>query len=235
MRNNKNKIAGLNPAIHRLLSQIRGFTLIELIASLVLLGLLTSIFGMGLVAAMKSHEFSRANVQMAQKGQLAMARITWELMELTSIEAIADTAAGQDPFIIYNRLPTIGNQPESRFAIHYHFMDGALRLYTNLDPTIMPPLDAGTINNGDILADGVAGFSLNYFSQGSSVWTWGSDPRRLSTIGIAIQLRRPDDPNRTQNFNTLVHLRNTDNFGGAAPGTPASINDYSCFVGTLWH
>lgn len=219
--------------IHRLLGRNGGFTLIELIASLVLLGLLAAIFGMGLVAAMKSHEFSRVNVQLAQKGQLAMARITRELMELTSIEAIADTTAGQDPFIVYNRLPIIGNQPESRFAIHFNPADGAVRLYTNLDPTINPPLDAGTTANGDTLVDGVAGFALDYYSQGSALWNWGSDPRLLSSIGVTLQLRRPDAPTRIQNFNTVVYLRNTDNFGGAAPDTPRSINDYSCFIATL--
>jgi prepilin-type N-terminal cleavage/methylation domain-containing protein len=221
-----NKITARNP-----LSQITGFTLIELIASLVLLGLLTAIFGMGLVAAMKSNEFNRANVQLAQKGQLAMARITRELMELTQIEAISNAAAGEDPYIVYNRLLEDNEQAVGRFAIHFNPTDRTLRLYTGL--TITPPLNNFTIGQGDILLDGVAAFALTYF-QGGAAWTWGSDPRLLSSIGISLQMQRPDDPARSQDFNTVVYLRNTNNFGGAAPTTtPATANEYSCFMTTV--
>jgi len=199
---------------------------------LVLLGLLTAIFGMGLVAAMKSHEFSRANVQLSQKGQLAMARITRELMELTQIEAIANTTAGEDPYIVYNRLLVGNDQTVGRFAIHFNPVDRTIRLYTGL--TISPPLNNFTIAQGDILLDGVAAFALTYF-QGSDAWAWGSDPRLLSSIGISLQMQRPDDPARTQSFSTVVYLRNTNNFGGAAPTTtPASVNDYSCFIASVW-
>ncbi len=226
------KLDRQNPANKSVLGQIKGFTLIELIASLLLLGILAAIFGMGLVAAMKSHEFSRVNVQLAQKGQLAMTRITRELMELTNIETISDPTAGEDPFIVYRRLLEGNNQAAGRFAIHYDPMDHTIRLYTNL--IIDPPLNNAKRDSGDILVDGVTAFSLSYF-QGSNPWITGSDPRLLSSIGISLQLQRPESPNRTQSFNTVVYLRNTNNFGGAAPtNTPASINDYSCFIATVF-
>ena len=72
-----------------------GFTLLELVVSLLLLGLLTAIFGLGLVGAMQSHEFSRGNAQLTQKAHLAMKRISRELSELTEIETVSNPAGGQ--------------------------------------------------------------------------------------------------------------------------------------------
>ena len=216
-----------------LIKHCGGFTLLELIASLVLLGLLAAIFGMGIVAAIRSYEFSRTNVQLAQKGQLAMTRISRELMEMTGIEAISSTS--QDPFIIYTRYPVNIAQPESRMAIHFDSGTRTVRIYSNLNPSIRAPLDSSSIGQGDILVDGVSGFALDYL-QGvaGAFWTWGSDTRLLSSIRITLRLSRPDNARFTQDFSTLVHLRNTENYGGAAPAaSPRSRNDYSCFISAI--
>ena len=211
-----------------------GFTLLELIASLVLLGLLTSIFGMGLVAAMKSHEFSRANVLLTQKAHLALTRISRELMELAEIEAVSSDAAGDDPSMVYRRLLKGSSQAAARFGLHFNRADQTVRLYTNF--TGSPPLGSGTISQGDILVDGVKSFSLNYY-QGNTgtAWASGNDFRLLSTIEIVLELMRPENPGQTQDFRTMVHLRNTRNFGGAAPSAlPASRDSYSCFIKTAY-
>lgn len=207
----------------------RGFTVLELIASLVLLGLLTAIFGMGLVAAMQSHEFSRYNVHLAQKSQTAMMRISRELRELTTIEAVN---SGGDPFIIYRRTDPSNQQSTVRYGLHFDSAGDNLLLYTALDANI-GALNATTTGSGDILINHVRGFSLQYF-QGSSPWTWGSDFELLSSIQVNLQLIRPEKPDRTEDYSTVIHLRNTNNYGGAAPTTrPVSRDDYSCFVGIL--
>jgi prepilin-type N-terminal cleavage/methylation domain-containing protein len=209
-----------------------GFTLLELITSLVLLGLLAAVFGMGIVAAVKSNEFSRDNVQLAQKGQLAMTRIAREIRELTSIEAITDTAAGEDTYIIYRRLPADNTQPEQRYAIHFNPTDHSLRIYSAT--TAAPPLSNSTISQSDILVDRVRSFSLNYHQGGSLDWNWGDNPQLLSTITVTLQLERPDDPAVTQDFRTMVHLRNSENYGGATYNpNPPSKSDYSCFISTM--
>ncbi len=213
-----------------ILGRHSGFTLLELIASLVLLGLLTSIFSMGLVAAMKSHEFSRSNAQLVQKAQLAVTRISRELMELTEIEAIYDEAAGQDPFIVYRRLSKNDSQATSRTGLHFNPADHAIRLYTDFTGTT--PLTAGSISQGDILVNGVQALMLDFF-QGdpSNPWNPGNDFRLLSTIEVRLKLLRPENPGHTQDFSTIVHLRNTRNYGGAAPAArPVSGNSYSCFI-----
>jgi prepilin-type N-terminal cleavage/methylation domain-containing protein len=211
------------------LRQSSGFTLIEIIASLALLAILTAVFGLGLVRVMDVFAFNRANVQLAQKAQPAMMRIARELMELTRIPD--NQVAGDDPFIIYTRTRADISQLDVRMGIHFHPDDGRIRLYTGLDPTVTT-LNGDTINQGHVLIDGVSAFSLQF--QGDDSWSIGSDPDRLSTIRINLSLLRPDSPGRTQAFRTLVHLRNTTNMGGAAPTqTPASIDNYSCFIQSI--
>ena len=150
---------------------------------------------------------------MAQKGQLAMTRISRELGELTAIRQIGE---GSDPFIIYERVQALNGIPTRRiFAIHFNSADHAVRLYTDLDSGIAT-LDADQIGNGDILVDGVSSFNLAYY-QGANTLAWQFDLQLLSTIAITLDLTRPDAPDHSQHFATLVQMRNTDNLGGAAP------------------
>jgi prepilin-type N-terminal cleavage/methylation domain-containing protein len=207
-----------------------GFTLLELVVSLFLMGLLTAIFGLGIVHAVEGYQFSRTNVHLAQKSQLAMARMRRELMELTDIVAVS--GAGEDPFIIYERLVQ-GNTPSvARLGIHHHRASATIRLYTDLSPAVTH-LDDSTIDQGDLLIDGVDSLSLAFF-QGEDPWSPGNDLQLLSTIGLDITLARPDKPGATQDFQTRIYLRNTNNFGGAAPTTtPVSRADYNCFIHAL--
>ncbi len=209
-----------------------GFTLLEIIVSLILLGILAAIAGMGLVAALKSYEFSRTNVHIAQKAQLAMTRITRELMELTDvIEATDDqTTSGINRFIIYERLMEGNNQSVVRLGLHYLPGDGLIRLYTNLDGATTL-LDENTIDQGDALMDDVRDITFELLT-GQNPWNPDTDNiDLLSTIRLTMVVERPDDPVHAQTFSTVVHMRNTDNFGGAAPtNNPPSRNDYSCFI-----
>lgn len=207
-----------------------GFTLLEVIASIVLIGLIAALMGTGLVAAAKNYEFMRANVHLSQKAQSTMTRISREIMELTLVEAISGT--GDHPFIIYHRTDPSNNQETIRYALHYDTTTRTLFLYTGLSSSIVH-LDENTTGNGDILANNVNRFALDYYA-GSTLWSWGSDPRLLSSVHVDLELTRPDNPSRTFDLSTIIHLRNTNNFGGAAPTSqPASRDDYNCFIKTI--
>lgn len=212
-----------------------GFTLLEIILSLILLGIVASIGGMGIVAAIESHEFSRANVHISQKAQVAMVRITRELMELTDvIDATDDSGTpGINRFIIYERLMAGNNQSAVRFGLHYYPGDSHIRLYTDLDGGVTQ-LDESTIGQGDKLIDQVNDLNIELL-KGEDAWSPGTDDiDLLSTIRVTMVLKRPDDPYKDQTFSTVVHMRNTNNFGGAAPSNnPPSKNDYSCFISVI--
>lgn len=217
----------------------KGFTLLELIAALVLLGLLSAIFGMGLVAAMQTNAFSRTNVHLSQKAQLAMLRMSRELMELTDIEAVSNTSAGNDPFIIYRRIGPGNTQLPERYGMHYDPGTQNIYLYTDLNPAVSV-LDNSTTAGGDVLIDNVRNLALTYYQSPQDTdpngsWTFGTqDLKQLSSIKVELFLNRPDDPLNTQDFSTVVHLRNNDNHGGAPPGNlPATRFEYNCFITSL--
>jgi hypothetical protein len=182
---------------------------VEIIAALTLLGVLTAVFGMGLVAAARSVAFSRENTIVAQRGQMAMARISRELMELTAIRHIVQSE-GVDPYIIYERTGE-NTQDVVRYALRYDRDADEIRLHTGVTGDILGESDVG-----DLLANGVTRFDLSFF-QGADEWNISDDFALLSTIGIEIEWSRRDAPADPQLFSTRVHLRKTPYISLAPP------------------
>lgn len=67
-------------------SRCHGFTLIELIASLVLLGIIAVFGGMFVVQGMEGYIFSKKNSEKALKAQIALDRIALELRNLNGTD-----------------------------------------------------------------------------------------------------------------------------------------------------
>ena len=80
-----------------------GFTLIEIIAVLIIGGIMMTVAGMAIVTGMKGYLFARDNASITQKAQLAMTRLSRELMEVT---AITDYTSSQ---VSYKRPDDSGN------------------------------------------------------------------------------------------------------------------------------
>lgn len=68
-----------------------GFTLVEIIASLVLVGLMASVTGLFLVSVMKSYETATMAAEGALKAQVAIDRIYIELMGIDSDQGVTVT------------------------------------------------------------------------------------------------------------------------------------------------
>ena len=64
-----------------------GFTLVEVIASLMIMGILAALLGMGIGQVVQGYMASRENADIALKGQVALARIMKELRSLDSVTA----------------------------------------------------------------------------------------------------------------------------------------------------
>lgn len=181
----------------------KGFTLIEVVAGLVLLSVLVAVFGLGLTTAIEGYSFARSNVQVTQKGQMAMTRIARELGELTDIIVVTE-GAGTDPSIIYERLVPSTVPPRVRFGLRLDTDAQTILYYSDLQDDL-----AFAETPGHILADGVDGFEVILFD-GDTEMTWdnSSDIRDLDTIQISLRLIRPDNPDHDQSFITRVHVRN---------------------------
>jgi len=70
----------------------KGFTLVEIIVTLILVGILASIAGMGIVQATRSYLFTRDASALAQKAQAAYARIGRTLLNISDINSVTNTS-----------------------------------------------------------------------------------------------------------------------------------------------
>lgn len=66
-------------------SNEKGFTLIEMIVSLILIGIISAVAGIGLVQISEGYVFAKRNAETIQKVQIAMTRIVKELGAATAV------------------------------------------------------------------------------------------------------------------------------------------------------
>jgi prepilin-type N-terminal cleavage/methylation domain-containing protein len=192
-----------------------GFTLLEIVVSMIILGIMVAIAGLGIVTATKGYLFTRENAHMAQKAQLAMARMNRELTELMDV-----TSATQNS-IVYER-------PGGQYSIAK--VGGVIKIR---EGSASPPDE----DNGDILIDNVDNFTLTCYQIASGttpvVWTPADEIDRLYAIEISMTLSRSESDIGNVSFSTTVNPRNNKNYGGAPPTTnPPSKAGYGCFVAT---
>jgi prepilin-type N-terminal cleavage/methylation domain-containing protein len=117
-------------------SRKRGFTTLELVMALMLLGVMAVFAGLGLETLMGGFTRYRAGTDVSRKTQLAMARIIKEFSYISSIES--------------------GSAAEIRYGAKYppDF---------NVSPINTLSYSGRTVTlNGHVLADGVEGFQLGY-------------------------------------------------------------------------
>ncbi len=167
----------------------KGFSLVELIAALILMGFVGAIAGMGIVQIMDGFMFLQSNTETVQKGQIAMSRIVKEFQE---IRYIPDTPSPTGIFIRYSRSPV--NPADLR--------------------TLAYSSDAGTLTlDGEILVDNVHQFSLDYYETYDALPPSPTDPaggftENARLIEIRLEMEGPDST--VAAFTNRVFLRNLE-------------------------
>lgn len=70
----------------------KGFTLLEVIVVLIIVGVIAVVAGMGIVSVVEGFIFTKMNAATVQKGQIAMARLFKECNNISAVTAAAPTS-----------------------------------------------------------------------------------------------------------------------------------------------
>ena len=76
----------------------KGFSLIEVITVLVLVGIMAAVAGMGIVKGVQGYLFAKSNAALSEKANMAIARINRELLECYNCTGATDSSVTY-PFI----------------------------------------------------------------------------------------------------------------------------------------
>jgi prepilin-type N-terminal cleavage/methylation domain-containing protein len=179
--------------IHKItkrLSDEKAFTLIEVIVSLVLAGIIAAVAGLGLVNISQGYVFAKQNSETLQKAQIAMTRIVKELAaaEPQSGTSTAITAAGTTS-VSYTRRALIGS---STFVTNTISISGTL--------VQMSGNTGGTIIN-NVIANSS---SFAYFDTNGAALTAPVAVARIRRIDITLSVTGAE--NQTSNFTNSVWI-----------------------------
>ncbi|MEZ4528634.1 MAG: prepilin-type N-terminal cleavage/methylation domain-containing protein [Desulfobacterales bacterium] len=167
--------------MHHLKKTCKGFSLLEVIVCLLLLGIVSAIWGMGLAQVVDGFMLSAQNRETSQKIQTCMLRLTKEFQSLASLST-----------------------PLSANTVSY------IRSTAGMDEMYTVFFDAGsgviTVNE-DILTDGVKDFVLHYYDTHDAAAPLSAPvpPDRVRLIGFQLAVKGAGDT--VCAYEALVFLR----------------------------
>ena len=189
-----------------------GFTLIEMIAVLVIVGVLAAVAGMGIVKAAQAFAFNNEATALAQKAELTMERLRRSLENLTNITSASSSS------IALQRL-----RGESIISESYSLSGNNLIVNSSED-------GAGS----NTLTDLVSSFSMAYKLADNTEWTHGTHLLEdLARIEVSLVMSGPSGSSMT--FANHVVPRNTyvpNVQRRYYPAGSTSSSSPGCFVAT---
>ena len=194
----------------------KGFTLIEIIVTLVLIGILAAVAGLGIVRATQAYLFTRDVSAISQKAQAAIARLNKTFVNISDVNISGGTPSSQAITVTIERDNTYITET-------YNFSGTSLTLtISGSTNTLLDDLDAGA-----------SGFV--YLKNDGSTWTTSSDKKDLSRIQVNLAMN--SSGGKTVGFTGSFVPRNIyrpveiSDFG---TGSGAAIPDVSgCFISSL--
>ena len=193
----------------------KGFTLIEIIVSLLIVSVMAAVAGLGIVQMTNAFVFAKDSAALTQTNQLAMTRLRMSLQNLISI-----SAAGADTITIGRRGPD-GRLIDETFQLSGNTLQ-------------VKSSDYDGYSNFYTLADNVSAFALSYADGDRNAWSLADRLSDLSRIGISMSLSASEGTGMT--FVDEILPSNTyvpQGFSGySVPTGTTGTSTIGCFVTT---
>jgi prepilin-type N-terminal cleavage/methylation domain-containing protein len=171
-----------------------GFTMLEVIAVLVLVGMLSAIAGMGIVRGVEGYIFARENAPTALKAQLVLSRLSREFIEISGVSETTTTS------LKFQNLS--GDHALAMVDV------GGGKVIKLINGTALP-----TAVTGYTLIDRISSLTMTYKKKDGTNWVQGTDAASLlTTIEITFAVSRPDTTAGSISFSTRINPRNTGTF-----------------------
>lgn len=164
----------------------RGFTLIEVIVTLMLVSVLATVAGFGIVEVARGYASAKENARMAQTAQIALSRISRELMELQSVDS-----ANASEIVV-----TILSGDQTAIG---------------LSGTNILLDDDANIAGGEILIDEVELLEISYKDFDDNDWEVTDDMDLLARIDIQLKLSHSNSEDPIA-FTTSINPRNNGTY-----------------------
>lgn len=189
-----------------------GFTLVEIVVTLALVGILASVAGMGIAWGLRGYSTMRENIVISQKAQLALGRIHKELTVISDI--ILNTSAGSSSAtcIIYKA----DTRSDDYRIIRY---DSAAEELVYLSSAACTACDCSAVA-GSTLADDLGSAAFTYYNTaGDSIdlspVSQAYTAADVGAVKVTLAFKRTDG-GADHEFKVTVSPRNNGNLN--APG-----------------
>jgi prepilin-type N-terminal cleavage/methylation domain-containing protein len=164
-----------------------GFTLIEIIITLLLVGIISVFATFGLLDITKGYVQGVSNMVTSMKASIALSRLYHELSNLNDIESAAESS------ILFSR---------ENSTIGMAKIGNSLYMQENSVPND---------ETAPVLIDSVESFTLSYFQNDGTVWTSGEAINDLARIELMITLVNQSIP---VSFTTTVNPIYNNTYNG---------------------
>ncbi len=159
-----------------------GFTLVEVIASLLLMGILATVVGYGVLRISQTFIYVREVSEITQKAQLVLGRITRTFKTITDVQSATATS----------------------ITVDFH-RNGQLESETYAYNGNKLTINVGA--NSDLLADDISSFSFSYWqSDGTTEWKAAQGVSALARIDITFSMTLTNK--QSVDFSTQLAMRN---------------------------